>query len=435
VGTNTQVLRYTTTPVWSSTLPGDVTSVGIQNTDGYIAVTGSPVTTSGTISLTLQTVPVSKGGTGLTSFAEEGALLYGNASGGYTSQNVPPFMRNRVINGDMRIAQRGTAAVTADQAWAVDRWLTRMTVAGASYAAQQSTTAPTGFTNSFGWTTSTGATASASELASFRQGIEGSNVSDLNFGTPEAKTITLSFWVRASIAGTYCVMVQNGAPFDRRYIAEYTVSNPNTWQKVSLTIPGCTDGTWLKDANLGLYVVFDLGSGSDENTTPSAWVTTGRRTTAQTNLIGTTGATFYLTGVQLELGTVATPYEPRPIQAELALCQRYYARLQSLSGTAVGFGAGMCTTASVGGNAPSTHSVYVKYPVTMRTYPTMAISGCSMRNSFNRPATLGAVQYGLDSCQATISASGTTTATFGGGQGTILTGNASTAYVEFNAEL
>jgi hypothetical protein len=334
----------------------------------------------------------------------------------------------------MKIAQRGTAAVTTTGGYPVDRWFTNNSTS-ASFSIASSSTVPSGFTNSLAYTVVAPASATAAQVVSLNQIIEGSNIYDLAWGTGTAKSITLSFWVRSSLTGTYCVSLRNSAS-NRSYVATYTISSANTYERKSITIPGDTTGDWLTTSGVGIRLWFDLGSGSDVQTTEGSWqFGTFTRTASQANLIGTAGATFYLTGVQLELGTVATPYEPRPIQTELALCQRYYARLQSLSGTAVGFGAGVVTVGA-SNLAPSTHSVYVKYPVTMRTYPTMAISSCSMQGSSARPATLGAVQYGLDSCQATVSSTGQALQTyFTTGNGSVLVGNTSTSYVEFNAEL
>jgi hypothetical protein len=233
---------------------------------------------------------------------------------------------NRLINSDMRIDQRNAgAAISTTGGYPVDRFQMALTGAiGSTFTAQQSSVVPTGFNNSFVWTVGTAGTATGTQAARFDQQIEGYNVADMGFGAAGASAFTLSFWVRSSVTGTYCVFFNNNA-LDRSYVAQYTISAANTWEQKTVTVSGDTAGTWLTTNGTGIRVGWDLGSGPDRNATAGSW-SSGffTRTSSQTNFIGNAGATFYITGVQLEAGSVATPFERRPFGTELQLCQRYY---------------------------------------------------------------------------------------------------------------
>ena len=236
--------------------------------------------------------------------------------------------RNRIINGDMRIDQRNNGASvtipTGASTYTVDRWQTNKDTAGITLTAQQSSTAPAGFKSSLLFTASVGGSPTSLQYLSFQQKIEGLNVSDLEFGTVNASAVTLSFWVRSSIAGTYAIALKNPAN-DRSYVATYTINTANTFEQKTITIAGDTTGTWLSTNGIGIRVGFDLGSGSGYNTTAGAWQAGDFfRTSGTVNWGGTIGATFYITGVQLEAGTVATPFERRDYGRELIMCQRYY---------------------------------------------------------------------------------------------------------------
>lgn len=246
------------------------------------------------------------------------AVANGVASGSF----APVGMRNRIINGAMMIAQRGTAAVTTDGSYAVDRFIFGKS-GSQTFTAQSSTTVPSGFINSISVTIGTGSTPGASDRLTLTQGIEGLNVADLGWGAAGAQSVTLSFWVRSSLTGAFGVAFRNSAT-NRSYVASYTVSAANTWEYKTLTIPGDTSGTWAKDNTAGIFVNFDLGCGSTFSTTAGSWQAGNfLGLTGGVKLNSTSGATFYLTGVQLEKGSVATPFEYRPYGTELALCQRY----------------------------------------------------------------------------------------------------------------
>jgi len=261
-----------------------------------------------------------------------------------TTSGAETGIHNRIINGDKRIDQRNNGAVvTNSNGYNIDRWADNYTGSG-RYSAQQVTTAPAGFASSLLHTITTAVSPAVSDVYQILQLIEAYNVGDLNFGTASAATVTVSFWVRSSVTGTYAVSINNFlvGTAKKGYLTTYTVNVANTWEYKTLMIPGDTAGTWAANTNAaGLTVVFDLGSGSNHNTTAGSWQTGTatndlRRTAGSVSLISTAGATFYLTGVQIEKGATATPFDFRPIGMELALCQRYYQVMQNIGATGYG---------------------------------------------------------------------------------------------------
>jgi hypothetical protein len=275
--------------------------------------------------------------------------------------------KNRIINGAMVIDQRyvGTATANTINGYVLDRWYVGQ-IGGSTgkIIAQQnagSVTPPSGYTNYLGITSQSAYTVGASQQYSIQQPIEGFNTADLAWGTASAKTVTLSFWVRSSLTGTFAICLRNTAP-NRSYVSTYTISSANTWEQKTITIAGDTSGTWNTSNSVGIYLDIDLGSGSSLSTTANTW-TAGNYTTTTgvTNLVGTNGATFYITGVQLEVGSKATTFDTRSYGQELALCQRYYFKVAPGSGgylTETAFA--ISTTGAYGAN---------KFPVTMRTAP------------------------------------------------------------------
>jgi len=265
-----------------------------------------------------------------TSSATGNALLQVAGDALIQSLNGGPLAgaRNRIINGDMRISQRnaGASVTVSSYGYVLDRWGFQCS-GGGQWSAQRSTTAPAGFTNSLALTVSTvDSSIAAADVYQVFQKVEGFNAADLAFGTASASTITVSFWVRSSITGTYSASIQNNA-FNRGFVSTFTIDAANTWEKKSLVIAGDTSGTWATDNTIGLQLAIDLGSGSSSNVTAGSWQTVSTstlRTSGSVNWISNSGATFLLTGVQLEAGTVATPFERRSYGQELALCQRYF---------------------------------------------------------------------------------------------------------------
>jgi hypothetical protein len=245
------------------------------------------------------------------------------------------MFRNRIINGDMRIDQRnggGSVSNTGSTVFALDRWKTLGTSSDGVYSIQQSTDAPTNFYNSMLFTVvTTDSSLSNSNRYTFNTSLEGYSIDDFNFGTANAVSITISFWVKSSITGAFSGSVSNGDS-SISYPFSYTINSANTWEQKYVTILGDTSGTWQTGINRALILNFTLGAGSDYLGTANTWsVANSHGVTGTTNLMATNGATFYITGVQLEKGTVATQFEHRPIGTELALCQRYYEKSTELT--------------------------------------------------------------------------------------------------------
>jgi hypothetical protein len=264
----------------------------------------------------------------------------------------------------MVIDQRNAgAAVTVNGSaiYTVDRWQAH-DASGGAYTAQQSSVAPVGFVKSLLFTITTADTSlGASEYAFFTQPIEGFNTANLMWGTANAKTVTLSFWVRSSLTGTFGGALRNAAG-NRSYPFTYSIPTADTWTQISVTIAGDTTGTWETTNAAGILLGFGLGVGSTFSGTAGAW-TAGNFLSAigATSVIGTNGATFYITGVQLEVGTQATSFEYRQYQQELALCQRYYWKASQLAAASANVSTG-------------------RFPVTMRTTPsitTLSVNGGS----------------------------------------------------------
>jgi hypothetical protein len=281
--------------------------------------------------------------------------------------------KNRIINGAMVISQyNGTSSVTPTNAsYPIDRWRAYLSQAS-KYSVQQnagSVTPPAGFTNYLGVTSLSAYSVGASEFFSVQQFIEGFNVADLGWGTANAQPVTLSFRVYSSLTGTFGGVLQNDAQ-NRSYPFTYAVPSANTWTTISITVAGDTSGTWLTNNGRGIAVWFGLGAGSTVSGTAGAWAGAGYYSaTGATSIVGTSGATFYITGVQLEKGSTATAFDYRPIGTELALCQRYYYFIDS-------FSAGGNSTALILAKFSTDYNNYVviiNHPQTMRTSPSVII--------------------------------------------------------------
>jgi hypothetical protein len=280
------------------------------------------------------------------------------------------FLRNRIINGDMRIDQRNAGAsvsINNSSAYTMDRWFVDEQTDGVC-SVQRSTTAPAGFTNSLLFTTTTAdASLGASQYVYMGQAIEGFNVADLGWGAAGAQTVTLSFWVRSSLTGTFGGSLRNGAA-NRAYPFTYTINSANTFEYKTVTVSGDTTGTWATDNAAGLWVFFGLGVGSTFSGTAGAWAGSNfLSATGAVSVIGTLNSTFYLTGVQLEVGTVATPFERRQYGQELMLCQRYFQVVDTIMGAVTGSG--------------TTNTYRAKLSVTMRATPTVSIVSTSNINT------------------------------------------------------
>ena len=235
--------------------------------------------------------------------------------------------RNLIINGAMQVAQRGTSAVTSSGGFPVDRFSASYNVTSGAFSSVQSSVTPDNFVSSLKWETTTAASAGTDEVCTFGTKIEGYDITQFNWGTSAAKKCVVSFQVRSSLTGTYSFAIRN-SDASRSYIAEYTISSADTWEQKEITIPGPTDGTWNSTNGIGMILNWDLGSGSGRQGTAGSWLsgTNDFASTNQVNFANTANAAFYITGIQLEVGEQATPFEHRSFADELARCQRYFAK-------------------------------------------------------------------------------------------------------------
>jgi hypothetical protein len=296
------------------------------------------------------------------------------------SQGSPFGFKNRIINGAMVIDQRNAGAsvsIINAVGYTVDRFYGIQAIATSKFTVQQSSTVPTGFTKSVVLTSSSAYTVLSSDYFLYRQTIEGFNVADLGWGTANAQTVTLSFWVRSSLTGTFGGSFSNGDS-NRSYPFSYTINAANTFEQKTITIVGDTTGTWATDNSGGIVVNWSLGMGSTYEGTVNVWAGTfyGAPTGA-VDLVATNGATLYITGVQLEKGSQATAFDYRPYGAELQLCQRYF-EMSYPQGTAPGTATQQTTALSVYNNSSvastgATMTIPVRFKASKRVSPTVTI--------------------------------------------------------------
>jgi hypothetical protein len=293
--------------------------------------------------------------------------------------------RNMVINGAFPIFQRGTSATTVNgnDIFAADRfkgWAN----GGGTFTVEQSTDVPN---NEFEFSakltnTATDGSVAAGDFYAYATDIEGYNVSQLAYGNSDAKAVTLSFWVKSSLAGTYCIALYSTTA-NRSHIKEYTISSANTWEKKTITISsGDTTGSWNRTNGNGLRIYWDFGSGSTYQASADTWLASQDfSTTNQAAWIGSASATFYITGIQLEVGQAATPFEHRSYGEELALCQRYY------------YESGGTATNDWGQKGYQLANNYVantlSHPVAMRASPTLTKAGTFVTSAIAQPTALG----------------------------------------------
>jgi hypothetical protein len=329
-----------------------------------VAVTSTGVAVTGTLS--------SSGASTLT-----GAIT---ATAGINTPNTFGF-KNRIINGGMVIDQRnaGASVTPVSGLYTLDRWQAFQSVAS-KFSVQQNAgavTPPVGFSNYLGATSLSAYAVLAGDYYLLRQNIEGFNFADMAWGTANASTITLSFRVYSSLTGTFGGAIQDSTN-TRSYPFSYSIPVANTWTTISITIAGDTTGTWIGATNgIGVCVTFGLGVGTTSSGTAGAWVGSNfYSATGAVSVVGTNGATFYITGVQLEKGSTATSFDFRPYGTELALCQRYYEKSFPI-GTTVGTAGwvGAVRLHVAGGTGTSTDgddSYGVSFKVTKRTAPSVA---------------------------------------------------------------
>ena len=350
------------------------------------------------------TLPVANGGTGVTTLTTAYGVLAAGTTATGALQNIgtgtsaqlltsngtgalptfqdaaasPYVLKNRIINGAMVIDQRNAGASVSTSAGAVtytlDRWAYYASQAS-KFTVQQnaaSVTPPAGFTNYLGVTSSSAYSVVSSDIFEIRQQIEGYNSSDLDWGTANAKTITLSFWVRSSLTGTFGGALSGND--GTSYPFTYTVSSANTWEQKTVTIAGPTIGTWQTTNGAGILIRFSLGSGSTYSGTAGSWSSNVYSSaTGATSVVATSGATFYITGVQLEVGSSATPFERRLYNQELANCQRYFEMSYDIGttlGSVTDVGASL-----IGGSSDANQyfNCNVIFKTTKRATPTMTL--------------------------------------------------------------
>jgi hypothetical protein len=278
--------------------------------------------------------------------------------------------RNMVINGGYTISQRyGAAAsnLSGSSVFAVDRFNCFGPSASSTSTAQQVTDTPAGFKNSLKYSCGTGLAVTGSDYAQITQILEGNNTAHLKWGTADAQDVTVSFWAKSSLTGTFSFHINNGAQ-NRSYVAQYTIAVANTWEYKTISVSGDTSGTWPSDNTAVIRLVWDMGFGSGVTATVDTWQAGSLHYVAGNVKVNeTSGATFFITGVQLEVGDTATPFEHRSYGQELALCHRYYwltddgPAASALKYTA-NTGAGQFNSA-------------ISAPTTMRAVPTITIGG------------------------------------------------------------
>jgi len=289
-----------------------------------------------------------------------------------TADSLQGF-RNRIINGDMRIDQRnaGASVTPTNGQYTLDRWYTGVAQTSKLTIQQNagSVTPPAGFTNYLGITSSSAYSVISTDFFYVQQVIEGFNTADLAWGTANAKTVIISFWVRSSLTGTFSGVLQNYAG-NRSYPFTYTISSANTWEQKTVTVAGDTTGTWSTNNSGGVVLLFSVGAGSSRSGTAGAWAGSAfYAATGAVSVVGTNGATFYITGVQLEVGSVATPFERRDYGRELAMCQRYFQK--------IGFGSSNGVAGIAIRETSNTAGIGFALPVALRSNPTMTVSGAN----------------------------------------------------------
>jgi hypothetical protein len=285
---------------------------------------------------------------------------------------VPGINDNRIINGDCRIDQRNNGAAGTASGYTVDRW-----AIGGTLASGQGTwgrnigsfSGPVGFPYYLGYSVSAAITPAATDTLVFQQALEGNAISDFAWGTAQAQPVTLSFWVNSNLIGAFGGSIRNYAG-TRSYPFSFSIPTANTWVKIAVTIPGDSAGTWVMSGTAGsLIVAFDLGSGNNFRGPANVWAAPSYLgVTGSVSLVTTLNAAFFVTGVKLEIGNVATSFNRYSLAKSLADCQRYFYKPNSAIGT--------------GGYAPSASGLTIftnrVFPVTMRAAPTQ--SGATFNN-------------------------------------------------------
>ena len=301
--------------------------------------------------------------------------------------------RNLIANGNFRIDQRnagGSITTSAGNNFPVDRWLLYDN-AGSDFTSEQDTDAPAGHDFSLLVTSAAATSPGANDYYFVCQRIEGNNVAHLNFGSSDAQKVTISFYVKSSLTGTFSGALGN-ASFNRAYPFTYSISSANTWEQKTVTIAGDTAGTWATNNTTGLQVLWDLGSGTNRVGTAGAWVGSDHRgVSSSTQIVATSGATFRLAGVQVEVGEKATSFEHRSYSDELARCQRYFYKYTN-------------ERRFLSRNTGNSRIIPYHYPVTMRANPNVTYGSVTGSSLASGPSTSSGTTDGHD-CEGDASSS------------------------------
>lgn len=379
-------------------------------------------------------INIQSGGSTVMNVTSSGVAVTGSFSQNGAVYSTQPTFRNLIINGDMRIAQRGTSVTgrTTGGYLTIDRFDADI-ASGGTWSQSQSTEVPSsqGFTKSYKFDcTATKATLDAGSKVAVQTKLEGQMVQHLQYGSSNAQTVTLSFWVKSNKTGTYTLEYYL-ADDNRHYTKTYTIDAANTWEKKTITIAGDTTGVIDNDNGNGLLLKWWLSAGSNFTGGTYTDATWAARTTANAvsssnvNLADSTSNDWYLTGVQLEVGSTATEFEHLPVDVELARCQRYYYR-NSADSNYMSYASGRANSTTVG--------VFTyNHPVTMRALPTYTQSGTGINTPSQLTVTsLGGIYAGKNSSFVTVNVASGLTA----GNGLLWnSNNNTTSYVEANAEL
>jgi hypothetical protein len=306
---------------------------------------------------------------------------------------------NRIINGDFRVDQRNNGAILTPAAggiYTVDRWQFVASQAGKFNLQQQTFGAP-GFQHCLVMNVAGAFASAAGDYFLLQQKIEGGAVEDLGWGATGAQPITLSFWAHSDRAGTHSGAITNGAT-NRSYPFTFVLA-ANTWTKIAITIPGDTAGTWTVDNSASVTVAFNLGVGSNYLGPAGAWAGVSYYgATGSISIVATASAHLYLTGVKLEIGSVATPYNRQSLAKSLADCARYYMAINNML---------------IAGSAASGQPVWASVPIAMRATPTATFTGFAYTNA--SAATLDGSSANVANLRVTVTAAGTV----GYGQGNV----------------
>ena len=340
---------------------------------------------------------------------------------------------NKIINGDMRIDQRnaGASVTPTTSAYTLDRWGFGASVTSKASIQQNAAavTPPAGFTYYLGVTSLSSYSVGAAEQFAIYQSVEGLNCADLSWGGANAKSITISFWVRSSLTGSFGGAVRNSA-VNRSYPFSYTISSANTWEQKTVTLAGDTSGTWLTTTGTGLVLSFGLGVGSTLSGTASAWAAGNYASvTSAVSVVGTNAATWYVTGVKLEVGSIATPFVPDDYAVSLEKCERYFQSWASDVQMSIAWG-----------QTPNATSAqwYLALRTSMRGTPTLTTAGTI--SAYNPAIAIYTITPTLSNIDKTFGLVQLSSGTISGGA--FVTGgsasiilNSSGAYIRLDAEL